>query len=221
MARRTLVAGTGSTGSATAPSPTSMTAWANDISYEGVFAARVAALVRPGDVVVAISASGNLPNVLAYNPLDYQVGSVWPHDNALIALGMRRWGLTRHMESVITGIFQAATRFSNFRLPEVFDGFGQSQYGQPVEYPVACSPQAWAAGALPLLLQTALGLQPHALERTLHVHRPHLPVWLTDVAVRALRIGGASVDLRYQRDGDTTLVASLKRTGDLDVTVAY
>jgi glycogen debranching enzyme len=158
---------------------------------------------------------------VAYNPLDYQVGSVWPHDHALIALGMGQWGHCQQMEQVFTGIFQAATQFMHFRLPEVFDGFSQSQYGQPVEYPVACSPQAGAAGALPLLLQTALGLEPHALEHTLHIHRPHLPAWLTDVTVHALQVGGATADLRYQRDGDTTLVAVLKRTGDLSVTVAY
>jgi len=156
---------------------------------------------------------------VAYNPLDYQVGSVWPHDNALIALGMCRWGFTQHMERVFTGIFQAATQFIHFRLPEVFDGFSQRQYTRPVEYPVACSPQAWAAGALPMLLTAALGLEPHALTHELHIHRPHLPDWLSQVSITALKVGDAKVDLRYQRDGATTLVAVTGRTGDVDVRV--
>src|SRR5690348_7819440 len=158
-------------------------------------------------------------NEVAYNPLDYQVGSVWPHDNALIALGMRRWGFTQHMEQVFTGIFQAATQFTHFRLPEVFDGFSQRQYMRPVEYPVACSPQAWAAGALPMLLTASLGLEPHALTHELHIHRPHLPDWLSQVSISSLKVGDATVDLRYQRDGATTLVAVTGRTGDVDVRV--
>jgi glycogen debranching enzyme len=102
----------------------------------------------------------------ADNPLDYQVGSIWPHDNALIALGLRRRGLKEDMERVFTGIFQAATHFDECRLPEVFDGCSQEQYGLPVPYPVACSPQAWAAGALPLLLSAALGLEPQATQHS-------------------------------------------------------
>ncbi|HEX8032793.1 MAG TPA: amylo-alpha-1,6-glucosidase [Ktedonobacterales bacterium] len=149
---------------------------------------------------------------VAYNPLDYQVGSVWPHDNALIALGMRRWGETEHLDRLFTGIYEAATQFTDFRLPEVFDGFSLSQYTRPVKYPVACSPQAWAAGALPLLLQSALGLQPHAMRKMLYIYRPHLPQWLGDVTVRSLRCS---------REGDTTLVAVLKREGDVMVQVEY
>lgn len=158
---------------------------------------------------------------VAYNPLDYQVGSIWPHDNALIALGMRHWGATDYLDRIFTGIYQAATHFTDFRLPEVFDGFSQSQYTRPVKYPVACSPQAWAAGALPLLLQTALGLEPRATKKMLFIHRPYLPAWLSDVTVHSLRVGDAMIDLRYSREADTTLVAVLKREGDIVVQVEY
>ena len=157
----------------------------------------------------------------SYNPLDYQVGSVWPHDNALIALGLRRAGFVKEMERVFTGIFDAATLFSQFRLPEVFDGFDRQEYDKPVNYPVACSPQAWAAGALPLLLAAALGLEPSALERRLTIHHPHLPAWMSSVSMRGLRVGDARVDLRYERDGETTLVAVDRREGDLEVLVQY
>lgn len=157
----------------------------------------------------------------AYNPLDYQTGSVWPHDNALIALGLRRQGFTREMDAVFSGIFQAATHFPEFRLPEVFDGFSAQQYPRPVHYPVACSPQAWASGALPLLLQTALGLEPDALHHALYIHRPHLPDWLASVTVRSLQIGNSSVDLQYRKEQGTTLVAVLGRKGQMDVSVQY
>jgi glycogen debranching enzyme len=158
-------------------------------------------------------------NEKAYNPLDYQTGSVWPHDNALIALGLRRRGFLDQAERVFTGIFQAAQHFSEYRLPEVFDGFGQDQYPRPVHYPVACSPQAWAAGALPLLLQTALGLEPEATDHKLHIRNPRLPAWLASLTVRDLRIGDASVDLKYRREGDVTRVEVARRQGAIDVDV--
>ena len=157
----------------------------------------------------------------AYNPLDYQTGSVWPHDNALIALGLRRQGFPDQMDAIFTGIFQAATHFPEFRLPEVFDGFSSSKYPRPVHYPVACSPQAWAAGALPLLLQTALGLEPDALSQTLRIHRPHLTDWLSSVAVHGLQVGTATVDLQYRKERGTTLVAVIGRNGPVNVFVQY
>ncbi|MEO7001563.1 MAG: glycogen debranching N-terminal domain-containing protein [Ktedonobacterales bacterium] len=160
-------------------------------------------------------------NEQAYNPLDYQVGSIWPHDNALIALGLRRYGFAEQVEQIFTGIFDAATRFQHYRLPEVFDGFSRDRFDRPVHYPVACNPQAWAAGALPLLLTASLGLEPDAVNGQLCIFRPRLPEWLSDVTLRGLRIGRARVDLRYRREGDTTLVAVLKRHGDLDITVDY
>ncbi len=157
----------------------------------------------------------------AYNPLDYQLGSVWPHDNALIGLGLRRAGFPQALEQVFTGIFEAANNFTHYRLPEVFDGFSKDDYSRPVRYPVACSPQAWAAGALPLLLTAALGLEPEAPKHLLRIHRPHLPAWLGEVTIRKLRVGGATVDLRYQRHKDMTLVGVLGRTGELSVAIEY
>ncbi len=155
----------------------------------------------------------------AYNPLDYQVGSVWPHDNALIALGLRRSGFPQAMGRIFTGIFEAATHFEELRLPEVFDGFSKQHYSRPVHYPIACRPQAWAAGALPLLLQTALGLEPDALAGALRIRHPHLPNWLPVVTCRGLRVAGATVDLQYRREGETTLAAVLERQGDLEVVI--
>jgi glycogen debranching enzyme len=157
----------------------------------------------------------------AYNPIDYQVGSIWPHDNAMICAGLKRYRFNQQALQVFAGIYNAATLFPLYRLPEVFAGFASDQYPRPVRYPVACSPQAWAAGALPYLLQSVLGLSPRALEGELHIVNPTLPDFLGEVTLRGLRLGNGSIDLRYQRSGDATLVAVLHRSGDVSVKIQY
>jgi glycogen debranching enzyme len=156
----------------------------------------------------------------AYNPFDYQVGAVWPHDNALILDGLRRYGFDTDALAVFTGLYQAATRFEQYRLPELFAGFGKEEYSMPVRYPVACSPQAWAAGALPYMLTAALGLEPDAMQRRLTVRDPQLPDALGDVTLRGMRVAGARVDLRFQRRRHRTEATVLRVDGDLDVSVA-
>jgi glycogen debranching enzyme len=158
---------------------------------------------------------------VAYNPIDYQVGSVWPHDNAMIVAGLKRYGFEAQALRVFSAIFEAATLFRDFRLPEVFAGFSRDEYNVPVRYPVACSPQAWAAGAIPFLLQTILGIIPDAPARQLHIQRPCLPSWLGSVVIHGIRVGDAQLDLRYERSGDTTLVALLDRKGDVTVRIHY
>jgi glycogen debranching enzyme len=118
-------------------------------------------------------------------------------------------------------LFEAAARFSQYRLPEVFAGFSREKYSIPVRYPVACRPQAWAAGALPHMLATSLGLIPDAINRRLEVCRPMLPDWLREVTLRGLRVGDASIDLRYRRTGDETLVGLVARRGDVELVVTY
>ncbi len=157
----------------------------------------------------------------AYNPLDYQVGAVWPHDNALIALGLRQYGCTEEADRVFSGLFEATTRFAHFRLPEVFDGFGRDEYQLPVHYPVACSPQAWAAGALPLLTTALLGLEPDATRGVLRVVNPALPPWLYELTMRGLRVGQARVDLHWQQINSGTAVTVLGREGALNVQISY
>lgn len=155
----------------------------------------------------------------AYNPLDYQVGSVWPHDNALIALGLHRTGHIDQAQKIFSGIFDAATNFDHYRLPEVFDGFARARYARPVHYPVACRPQAWAAGALPLLLTAALGLFPDAHHHTLRIRHPALPPWLHTLTVRHLRLGAARIDLHYEQSDGMTLVGVLGCEGDARVVI--
>jgi glycogen debranching enzyme len=101
----------------------------------------------------------------------------------------------------------------------VFAGFDRSYASSPVQYPVACNPQAWAAGTVPSMLTSVLGLQPDAFAHRLRIRKPHLPAQLSWVELRDLRVGDAQVNLRYERSGATTLVAVTKRRGDLDVTI--
>lgn len=157
----------------------------------------------------------------AYNPFDYQTGAVWPHDSALVAVGLRGYGFDKEALAIFTGLYEAATRFNLYRLPELFAGFGRDEYGTPVRYPVACSPQAWAAGSLPYLLQAILGLTPDAFKRQLHVIRPCLPDWLDWVTLTGLQVGESAADLRFERSGTTTLAAVLRKEGDLQVFVEY
>ena len=156
---------------------------------------------------------------VAFNPIDYQVGAVWPHDNSLIAAGLKRYGFEQEALRVFTALYQAATRFPNYRLPEVFAGFARERYPEPVPYPVACSPQAWAAGALPFMLQTALGLTPDATRRELVIRRPALPDWLGEATVTGLQVGEASLDLHFRRNGTATHVKTSRQRGKLRVRV--
>jgi glycogen debranching enzyme len=155
----------------------------------------------------------------AYNPLGYHLGTVWPHDNAIIAAGFRRYGFDDEACRVFSAILDAATHFSGYRLPEVFGGFSRSDYGVPVRYPIACHPQAWAAGAVPYLIQTALGLAPEAFERRLRVVRPVLPPFVEWLELRRLRVGDARADLRFERVRGQVRVRVLRTDGRLDVVV--
>ena len=157
----------------------------------------------------------------AYNPIDYQVGAVWPHDNSLIAAGFKRYGRDLEALRVFGAMFDAAARFPDFRLPEVFAGFSRDLYPVPVQYPVACSPQAWAAGTLPYLLVSVLGLTADATRGVLEVNRPQLPEWLGQVTLSGLCIGDTRLSLSFRRTPEATLVALLDRRGAVDLRITY
>ena len=157
----------------------------------------------------------------AYNPFDYQTGAVWPHDSAMVAVGLRSYGFDDEALEILTGLYEAATRFDLYRLPELFAGFDRAAYGRPVRYPVACSPQAWAAGSLPYLLTAVLGIVPDAFARTLRVVRPRLPEWLEWVEIKGLMVGTSQVDLRFERSGDLSLAAVTSKAPDLQVMIEY
>ena len=116
-------------------------------------------------------------------------------------------------------MLEAAQRFPDYRLPELFCGFDETDSHTPVPYPVACSPQAWAAGASFLFLETMLGLRAHADRGELELAHPHLPDWLGKVTLTDLQVGDASVDLLFHRWRGTTSAEVLRKVGDLAVTV--
>lgn len=158
---------------------------------------------------------------IGYNPMSYHRGSVWPHDNSLLCAGFRRYGDEEAALRIFEALYAAASGFRNHRMPELYCGFERSaEESHPVPYPVACSPQAWAAGSIPYALVSLLGLQPDALGAHLRIVRPCLPRWLERLALQGLRIGSSQVDLLFQRAGGGQLeVDSQVRAGTLQVEV--
>ncbi|HET9724198.1 MAG TPA: amylo-alpha-1,6-glucosidase [Actinomycetota bacterium] len=156
-------------------------------------------------------------SAIAYNPMSYHNGSVWPHDNALIAAGLKRYGFVRSTNRVATALFDAAIQADYMRLPELFCGFTRRTPNRPVSYPIACSPQAWAAGSPFLMLQAMLGISARAHMNLLTVNKPHLPTWLNTVEVRNLVVGGSRISLLFRREGEITSFSVLSREGDVRV----
>ena len=150
----------------------------------------------------------------AYNPLSYHRGSIWPHDNALIAAGLARYGWTHDAARILRAMYEASLHFRHFRLPELFCGMGLADADFPVRYPVACTPQAWASAAPFLLLRSALGLFPDAPRRTLSVNNPQLPPWLGEVVLDRLLIGRSRLKLRFSRAGRGCAVEVLEQEGE-------
>lgn len=147
-----------------------------------------------------------------YNPHGYHLGTVWPHDNALLGMGLKRYGFEDELEDLATAVYDSSRSFDYFRLPELFCGVPRTAHGFPVRYPVAARPQAWAAGTIPLVLQAILGLVPNAPANRLTVVRPQLPHWLNEVEVRGLRVGKSAVDLLFvRRQGRTRMSVTRAR----------
>jgi len=153
----------------------------------------------------------------AYNPLSYQLGSVWPHDNGIIALGFKRYGFASEAARVARDISRAASYFASHRLPELYAGVERQPGTFPVQYLGANVPQAWAAGSVFHLLQAILGLAADAPHGRLRVD-PVLPDWLPDVTLHGLRVGRATLDLRFWREGARTRWEASPRQGQIDVT---
>jgi glycogen debranching enzyme len=139
-----------------------------------------------------------------FNPLSYHRGSVWPHDNSIIAHGMALQEFRNPALRCLTTLFQAAMNFSDYRLPELFCGVQRREFDEPVHYPVSCSPQAWASGAFFLMLTSVLGIRPSAPRSELNIINPVLPEWLDFLHLRNLRVGNSRVALDFSRRGDRT-----------------
>jgi glycogen debranching enzyme len=154
-----------------------------------------------------------------YNPMSYHNGSIWPHDNALSALGLARYGLKHSVAHVFKALFDAATYMDLRRLPELFCGFRREKGRGPTLYPVACAPQAWASATPFTLLEAALGLEFDAERGEIRLRNPHLPAFLNEVVLRELRLGPSSVDLRVSRHGDEVALEVLRTRGRIQVSI--
>jgi glycogen debranching enzyme len=152
-----------------------------------------------------------------YNPMSYHNGSVWPHDNSLIAYGLARYHLKRPVLDILTGQFDASLFMELHRLPELFCGFARRTGSGPTLYPVACSPQAWAAAAVFLLVQSSLGLSVRGGEPQVHFSFPLLPPFLREVRILNLKVGEAAIDLLLQRHGHDVGINVLRREGQVEV----
>ena len=156
----------------------------------------------------------------AYNPLSYHDGTVWPHDNAICAMGFGSHGLTREAKQVLTGMWDAAQNFRRLRLPELFCGIARQRGQFPVHYPVACSPQAWSSAAWFLVIRSALGLFADAPRRELRIEHPRLPPWLEEITLENVRVGPARATLKFTR-GHSSAFAEVVSVegGDLRVRI--
>ncbi len=154
-----------------------------------------------------------------YNPISYHNGSVWPHDNAIIAMGMARYGFKQGCSRILSSLLDASTHFDQRRMPELFCGFRRRPEEGPTLYPVACAPQAWAAGAVFLLLAACLGLEVDATRSRIVLDRPVLPAALEQITIRRLRVGDAVADLVLKNHHDDVGVHLERREGTFEVVV--
>jgi glycogen debranching enzyme len=150
----------------------------------------------------------------AFNPMSYHNGSVWPHDNAILVLGMALHGHARAALPIVRALYEAGVHTEFQRLPELYCGMTRQRSSRPVGYPVSCSPQAWASGSLFMLLQALLGIYAEAPARILHVRDPVLPDFLNELTVSGLAIGGSRVALQFRRHGTRTLANLLSIEGE-------
>jgi glycogen debranching enzyme len=153
-----------------------------------------------------------------YNPMSYHNGSIWPHDNAMIAAGFARYGLQNLAAEILDALYEASRHIELQRMPELFCGFHKRTDGSgPTLYPVACAPQAWAAGSVFLMLNACLGINVLNDKPQIHLFRPTLPAALNELRIDNLHVGGASVDLVFRRRGARVDSEVAARRGDIEV----
>ena len=156
-----------------------------------------------------------------FNPMSYHNGSIWPHDNALIALGLARYQCKPAIDTLFGGLFNAAAYMDQSRLPELFCGFQRQRGHGPTLYPVACSPQAWASATPFTLLEASLGLEFDPFNGEIRLRNPRLPQFLDEVTLRDLQLSSSSVDLRVRRHGDTVSLDTPRISGDIRVSIVF
>jgi glycogen debranching enzyme len=159
-----------------------------------------------------------------YNPMSYHNGSVWPHDNALVALGLARYGYRQEAMRILTGLFDTARAMPMLRLPELFCGFPRREDEGPTHYPVACSPQAWASGAVFALLEAVTGMAIGRDQDTgrvqVQLRHPVLPRQINTLEISGLRLGDEEIDLQLHRGEHDVGVLVRRRTSGVDVLIS-
>ncbi|HVR60330.1 MAG TPA: amylo-alpha-1,6-glucosidase, partial [Polyangia bacterium] len=154
-----------------------------------------------------------------FNPMSYHNGSIWPHDNALIAAGLSRYGLTAEAQQPFSALLAASAFLDLQRLPELYCGFDRRPGEGPTLYPVACLPQAWAAGSPFMLLQALLGLRVSARACEVRFDNPVLPESISELRIRNLIVGQASIDLLLERHPHDVGITVLRREGKIGAVV--
>lgn len=160
-------------------------------------------------------------NCLAYNPMSYHNGSIWPHDNSIIAFGLAKIGRIDLVLKITTALFEAARLMYYKRLPELFCGFSRQFriLDPPVSYPVACSPQAWAAGSVFMLIQSMLNIEADAQSSKLRVLNPAVPSWLNSLKIRNMRVGKNTINIEFNKSEGGLVIAVPEKRGKLDVII--
>jgi glycogen debranching enzyme len=154
-----------------------------------------------------------------YNPMSYHNGSIWPHDNSFIALGLSRYGFQEHLDKVFEATLAAASYMDLRRLPELYCGFRKRRGAGPTLYPVACSPQAWASGSLLLMIQAALGIEFEPLSGEIRFRNPRLPPSFHEIVLRNVGLNGAAVDIELRRSGAHVSMRVLDARGAIHISM--
>jgi glycogen debranching enzyme len=152
-----------------------------------------------------------------YNPMSYHCGSIWPHDNAVIAAGCSNYGLRSAVLGILAGLFDASTYVDLHRLPELFCGFTRRPGEGPTLYPVACNPQAWASGSVFMILQASLGLEIIAAKNLVRFTRAKLPPFIGELYLHNLQVGPYSIDLHLERHEDDVGISVLRREAGVEI----
>lgn len=156
---------------------------------------------------------------LRYNPMSYHNGSVWPHDNAMLAAGLSRYHAHQGVMKILEGLLQASVQLKTGSLPELFCGFPREERLGPVPYPVACHPQAWSAASIFMILQAMLRIEVRAFARRVVMESPTMPPWLDWLKIENLKVGDGSVSLLLRRSPEGALIGIIDRRGDVVVEV--
>ncbi|HSE41194.1 MAG TPA: amylo-alpha-1,6-glucosidase, partial [Acidobacteriota bacterium] len=158
-------------------------------------------------------------NEARFNPMSYHNGSVWPHDNALIVYGLSRYGFKEEVVRVLNGLYEASLFLDLYRLPELFCGFERRSGDPPVEYPVACAPQSWAAASLFMMFQACLGMSIQAEPPKITFDQPVLPSFIHEMRFSDIQIGKVMVDLLFERHHDDVGITILRKTGKVTLSI--